>query len=303
MKTLISKLLILFTLIFQSAFVFADNNSLAILNLKNPQISSGIQIGDVLKRSVTFETEVSEKTLIKALPAKGTRNDEVELVASNLLRLKEGSKNQYKLELAYQVFTNVTNPKVMALPAENIKVSSTEKIILPAWHFWFSPLVETSINNAKANVQPQLNSPSIDINQYEIGIRVFTGMLIFSILGLIYVNANSQWLPFCKGHFAISYKQIKYLSRRKESDTKAIKIALFNLHTAFNKTYGSNLFAKDINDFVSQHPKFNSLRNQIEEFFSLSNMMLFSSQPQNNREFFLKLISISKNLRNCERGV
>jgi len=303
MKTLISKLLILFTLIFQSAFVFADNNSLAILNLKNPQISSGIQIGDVLKRSVTFETEVSEKTLIKALPAKGTRNDEVELVASNLLRLKEGSKNQYKLELAYQVFTNVTKPKVMALPAENIKVSSTEKIILPAWHFWFSPLVETSINNAKANVQPQLNSPSIDINQYEIGIRVFTGMLIFSILGLIYVNANSQWLPFCKGYFAISYKQIKYLSRRKESDTKAIKLALFNLHTAFNKTYGSNLFAKDINDFVSQHPKFNSLRNQIEEFFSLSNLMLFSSQPQNNREFFLKLISISKNLRNCERGV
>jgi mxaA protein len=80
-------------------------------------------------------------------------------------------------------------------------------------------------------------------------------------------------------------------------------LALFNLHTAFNKTYGSNLFAKDINDFVSQHPKFNSLRNQIEEFFSLSNLMLFSSQPQNNREFFLKLISISKNLRNCERGV
>jgi mxaA protein len=303
MKTLTSKLLIIFTLLFQCAFAFADNNSFAILNLKNPQISSGIQIGDVLKRSVTFETKVSQKTLIKALPAKGTRNDEVELVASNLLLLKEGSKNQYRLELAYQVFTNVIKPKVMALPAETVKISSTEQIILPAWHFWFSPLVETDINNAKANVQPQLNSPTIDINQYEIGIRVFAGMMIFSIIGLIYLNANSQWLPFCKGHFAISHKQIKYLSRRKESDRNAIKLALFNLHTAFNKTYGSNLFAKDINDFVSQHPKFNSLRNQIEEFFSLSNLMLFSSHPQNNREFFLKLISISKNLRNCERGV
>lgn len=303
MTTLITKLLLLITLLFQSAIVSADNKTLTLSSLKNPQRSSGIQMGDVLKRSVMFETEISQKALYKALPAKGTRNDEVELIYSNIFTLKEGSKNQYKLELVYQVFTNVTKPKVMALPEETIKISSTEQIILPAWHFWFSPLVETGIINAKANVQPQVTSPSLDINQYEIGLKIFAGMLIISIIGLIYVNANSQWLPFCKGHFAICHKQIKYLSRAKVIDENVIKKALFNLHTALNKSYGSNLFAKDINDFVSQQPRFKDLQKQIEEFFTLSNQMLFSSHAQSNREFLLRILSISKNLRNCERGV
>jgi mxaA protein len=126
MTTLITKLLLLITLLFQSGIVSADNKTLTFSSLKNPQRSSGIQMGDVLKRSVMFETEISQKALYKALPAKGTRNDEVELISSNIFTLKEGSKNQYKLELVYQVFTNFTKPKVMALPEETIKISSSD---------------------------------------------------------------------------------------------------------------------------------------------------------------------------------
>lgn len=303
MMNLLPKLLLLITLVFQSAFVYADNHTLALSNLTNPQRSTGVQIGDVLTRSMTFETATPQHALSKSLPAKGTRNDEVELVGSSIQLLKEGSKNQYKIELIYQVFTNVTKPKVMALPAETIKISSAEQIILPAWHFWFSPLVETSINYAKANVQPQVTPPSIDINQYAIGLKVFAGMLMLSIIGLVYVNADAQWLPFCKGQFARSHHQIKYLSRCNVLDENTIKKALFSLHTAFNNTYGSNLFANDINDFISQHPRFKPLQNKIVEFFTLSNQMLFSSQVEGNRELLLKLLSISKNLRNCERGV
>ncbi len=303
MMNLIPKLLLVTALLFQNAFVYAENNAIAISTLTNPLRSTGIQIGDVLKRSVTFETSTPQNIISKALPAKGTRNDEVELIASRIELQKEGSKNQYKLELSYQVFTNATRPKVMSLPSENINIPGTEQLILPAWRFWFSPLVEATMVNAKANVQPQVKAPSIEINPYAIAIKVFVGMLIFSIIGLFYVNADSQWLPFCKGHFASAHRQIKRLSRGKSTDGSRIKNALFNLHLAFNKTYGSNLFADDIDAFVSKHPKFKPLDQALVEFFSLSNQTLFARQSQDDRELLLKLLSLSKRLRNCERGV
>jgi len=303
MMTLPQKLLLLIALLFQSAFIYAEDNSIPISNLTNPARSTGIQIGDVLQRSMTFETSTPQNMITKALPAKGTRNDEVELIAANIVRMKDGSKNQYKLELRYQVFTNATRSKVMALPAQTIKISSTEQLVLPAWRFWFSPLVETSIVNAKANVQPQLKAPTIDLNHHAMGLKVFSVMLILSIIGLIYVNANNQWLPFCKGNFAPAHKQIKLLSRSKVSDANRLKKALFSLHTSFNKTYGSNLFANDVDEFISQHPRFKSLDQQILEFFTLSNQTLFSRDRQDDPELLLKLLSISKSLRDCERGV
>ena len=303
MMTLLQKLLLLIALLFQSALIYAEGNAIAISNLTNPARSTGIQIGDVLQRSMTFETSTPQNMITKALPAKGTRNDEVELIAANIVRMKEGSKNQYKLELRYQVFTNATRSKVMALPAQTIKISSTEQLVLPSWRFWFSPLVETSIVNAKANVQPQLKAPTIDLNQHAMGLKVFSVMLILSIIGLIYVNANTQWLPFCKGNFARAHKQIKQLSRSKMPDGNRLKKALFSLHASFNKTYGSNLFANDVDDFISQHPRFKSLDQQILEFFTLSNQTLFSRDRQDDPELLLKLLSISKSLRDCERGV
>ncbi len=303
MMTLLQKLLLLIALLFQSALTYAEDNAIAISNLTNPARSTGIQIGDILQRSMTFETSTPQNIITKALPAKGVRNDEVELIGSRIVRMKEGSKNQYKLELSYQVFTNTTKPKVMALPAQTIKISSSEELILPAWHFWFSPLVETSIANAKANVQPQVKPPTIDLNQHALGLKVFSVMLILSIIGLIYVNANTQWLPFCKGNFARAHKQIKQLSRNKMPDANRLKKAFFSLHASFNKTYGSNVFANDVDDFISQYPRFKSLDQQILEFFTLSNQTLFSRDRQDDPELLLKLLSISKSLRDCERGV
>lgn len=303
MMTLLLKLLMLIALLFQSAFICAENNATAISNLTNPARSSGIQIGDVLKRSMTFETAIPQNMITKALPAKGVRNDEVELIASSIVRLKEGSKNQYKLELSYQVFTNATKSKVMALPAQTIKISSSEQLVLPAWHFWFSPLVETSFVNAKANVQPQVKPLSLDLNKHAMALKVFSVMLLLAIIGLIYVNADTQWLPFCKGNFSRAHKQIKRLSKSKVSDVNNLKKALFSLHSSFNKTYGANLFANDVDDFISQHPKFMPLKHKMMEFFTLSNKSLFSRHSQDYSEILLKLLSISKSLRDCERGV
>ncbi|WP_235276217.1 nonribosomal peptide synthetase MxaA [Methylotenera sp. G11] len=300
---MIPKLLLFVTFLFQSAFACAEDNAMAIAGISNPARSTGIQIGDVLKRSVTFESAAPPNIITKALPAKGSRNDEIELVESRLERLKEGAQNRYRLDLSYQVFAGATKPKVMALPAQNIRISGSEQLILPAWHFWYSPLVDISIAYAKANVQPQMKLPGIDLNQHAVRIKVFSVMLVLALIGLVYVNADTRWLPFCKGNFARAYKQIKLLSRSKVPDANRLRTALFSLHESFNNTYGSNVFANDIHDFIAQHPRFRPLHSQMTEFFTLSNQTLFSRHPQDDSESLLKLLAISKSLRDCERGV
>jgi len=303
MKNLIPKLLLFVTFFFQSAFASAENNAMAIAAISNPARSTGIQIGDVLKRSVTFESATPQVMITKALPAKGSRNDEIELVESKLERLKEGGKNRYRLDLSYQVFASATKPKVMALPAQNIKISGTEQLMLPAWHFWYSPLVDIGFAYAKANVQPQIKLPGIDLSQHAVRMKVFSAMLLLALIGLVYVNADSRWLPFCKGDFSRAYRRIKLLSKSKVPDANRLRAALFSLHESFNKTYGSNVFENDIDDFISQHPRFRPLQQQILEFFTLSNQTLFSRHPQQDSALLLKVLSISKGLRDCERGV
>jgi len=303
MKNLIPKLLLFVTLLLQGALACAENNAMPVADISNPARSTGIQIGDVLKRSVTFESAAPLNEISKALPAKGSRYDEIELVESRLERLEEGSKNRYRLDLSYQVFAGATKPRVMALPTQTIRISGSEQFILPAWHFWYSPLVDTSIAYAKPNVQPQQNLAGFDLNQHAVRLKLLSVMLVLVVIGLVYVNADTRWLPFCKGNFARAYQQIKRLSKHKVPDANRLRNALFSLHESFNKTYGSNVFANDIEDFISQHPRFRPLHQQMQEFFTLSNQTLFSHARQDDRELLLQVLTISKRLRDCERGV
>jgi mxaA protein len=300
---LTSKLLLLLALLLTSTLISAETKLLTISKMTNPSKSTGIQIGDVLKRSITFQTTSPINLITKALPAKGTRNDELELIGSRVERLKEGDENKFKIELTYQVFTNISEPTVMALPSITFEISSAEQLIIPAWHFWFSPLVNKNITNAKANVQPQAKVTPIDLTQHKLLLNVFAIISFIGLIGLFYLNADAKWLPFVRGDFAQAHKQMKRLKKSKATDDKTLKDALLSLHEAFNKTYGSNLFAIDVNHFVSQHQKFKSLNHQIQEFFNLSNRILYTNLHQDNSELLLKLISISKNLRDCERGV
>lgn len=303
MKNLMSKLLLVIVLLLTSGFIRADVSLIVISKITNPEKSTGVQIGDVLKRSVTFRTSLPQNEIIKRLPTKGTRINEVELIDSRVEKLKGGDNDQFKIELTYQVFSNESTPRLMSLPSETLNISSNEQLVIPVWNFWFSPLVLTNIVNAKTYVQPQVKPNPIDLTQHKLLLKLFLTLLLFGLIGLVYINADAKWLPFIKGDFARAHKKIKLLKKNKLTDDAKLKEALLSLHSAFNKTYGSNLFANDINDFISKNQKFKSLNFQILEFFKISNQILYSNNRQDNNHLLQKLISISKSLRDSERGV
>ena len=123
--------------------------------------------------------------------------------------------------------------------------------------------------------------------------------VVVGAIGLVYINADKQWLPFMNGAFAQAHRKIKNLNKNKANEQKA----LLYMHQAFNRIYGANLFANDVNEFVLANPAYASFKTEIIHFFERSNAALFSAQNENGEQLINELINLSKALRNCERGV
>lgn len=306
MKNLINRTVFfvaaLLSLAFANLPVAAQEGNARILNIDNPSKSIGIQIGDVLNRQVEIEVLNPYQINKNAFPIKGTNQNGIELTDIKLTTVKSGEKTVYKINLNYQIFSYSANPLVMELPAEHIAITggaASTFVVIPAWHFWYSPMVPAGIINAKENLQPQLRPTLIDLHTHEFRLNVLLAMFVIGFIGLVYVNADKQWLPFMNGAFAQAYRKIKKLDKTLASEQEA----LFHMHQAFNQTHGANLFANDIKAFIANHPVFTSLEAEIAQFFERSNTALFGNHAHNNEQFINELILLSKALRTCERGI
>ena len=306
MKNLINKIVLcavaLGAATFASLSMAAQEPNASILKIINPPKSIAIQIGDVLNRVVEIEVHTPYQISKNAFPVKGTNQNGIELTDVKITSVKSGSKTTYKANLSYQVFSYADKPSVMQLPAEHIAVTggaTTASVDIPAWHFWYAPLVPAGISNAKDNMQPQLKPTLIDLQTHQNRLIALLVMLVVGLIGLVYVNADKQWLPFMNGAFAQAHRKLKKLDKNPAGEQQA----LVYMHQAFNKTHGANLFANDIKDFVTHHPAFASLEEKIAQFFERSNATLFANKSHNYEQFINELIVLSKALRACERGI
>jgi len=275
-----------------------------IIHIDNPLQSSGIQVGDVLNRSLELSVEASYQLDKTALPMKGEVRNGIELTSINIQSVRQLQGRKFYINLQYQVFAGADKPVVLELPAENFIFNSSEKVLtarLPAWHFWFSLLVAEGLSNAKENMQPQYRASLVDASAMQIGFWISLALIGLSLLGLIYSNANQRWLPFMNGAFAQAQRKLRLLEKQKNTHNEAA--ALLAMHQAFNQVYGKNLFVADLDFFLAEHPKFNRLTSEIRHFFELSNTSLFSNSKPHTDVLIKQLLALSKQLRDCERGI
>jgi mxaA protein len=302
MKTQTIKFIACIGLLLTSYVAIAQDNEIKTLKVVNPSQSSGVRIGDVLERQIEVQVSAPYQISRQALPLKGTVRDGIELSDIQVNDLKDGEVPGYLIKLRYRVFANTHVPTLMALPAEAFALTGGEKALsikLPSWQFWFSPLVPADIKNVKEQLIPQFKPTLVDVAPHQQRLAVLLSMLIIGLAGLLYINADSRWLPFMNGAFARAHRKLKKLPRTQTSE----KEALLQLHQAFNSINGANLFEGDIAGFLSKHPQFNKLKNEIEQFFQRSNQALFGEWQHDSAQFIGELIVLSKRLRDCERRV
>lgn len=302
MKNLILKFIVLGYMAFVVPNAMGQESDARILRLANPSQSIGVHIGDVLDRKIEIEVRQPYQLSRNTFPAKGSSRNNIELADIKVDTAQREHKNIYTIDLRYQVFANASVPGVMQLPAEELALTGGTKamsIKIPTWRFWFSPLVAANVTHAKENLQPQYKPALVDTSGQQQRLAVFIALLFSGLAGLIYVNADRRWLPFMNGAFAQAHRNLKNLPKDQTQGKKA----LLYMHQAFNKVYGANLFAGDIRLFLAAHPEFAAQETAIEAFFEHSNRSLFATHHQDNAQFIKELISLSRNLRDCERGV
>lgn len=291
---------------FTNLCLAAQESKANIINIINPSKSVGIQIGDLLNREIEIEVLKPYQINKNAFPVKGANQNGIELNDIKIGIKASNEKTIYKIKLSYQVFGYSAKPSVMQLPAERIEVTegksnaSTPILInIPAWRFWQASLVPTGLKSAKESVQSQHRPSLIDLHPHKTRLIILIAMFIVGLIGLVYINADKQWLPFMNGAFAQAHRKIKQLSKNKAGEKKA----LLYMHQAFNKTHGVNLFAHDIKDFVLVNPAYASLETEINRFYERSNAALFSDENADSEQLINELVVLSKALRNCERGI
>jgi len=301
MKTFIIKFLLLLGVASYASIAFAQSPNIKLIKVQNPRFNSGVQIGDVLQRSVALEVN-QPYTLSKTdLPAKGRSADGIELKDITLAANKAGDKNRYTINFYYQVFAVASKPVRMQLPKEILKFNANSNPLaaeIPAWTFWYAALVPENIENAKKLMYPQHHPEIVNITSHQTKLCAFLALLTFGLLGLFYINADGHWLPFMNGAFAQAYRRIRKTSKSLEG----LKEASIYIHQALNKTHGTNLFADDIEPFINKNPKFSKLKDEIYAFFEQSNALLFASSAMYSEQHFGHLLKLSKRLRDCERG-
>jgi mxaA protein len=295
----IIKIGIFFTWMLLVSAANAQSNEVKVLKISNPAGSNGIQIGDVLTRTITIETDTAYDLPKTSLAIKGESKNDIELHDINVSTTKSLNKKLFQITLSYQVFANAAKPVQMEFPIEHFLFTGPNNITIdiPAWRFWYSPLVAEGITNAKNLMQPQIKPALIAVKPIQTRLTIFSVILVIGLLGLVYVNADKRYLPFMNGAFAKAHRHIKKLAK----DQSANRTAFVYMHQAFNQIYGANLFSGELEQFLAAHPKFVKMKDEIARFFELSNATLFANA--NHAKTHEDLIDLSKRLRDCERGI
>lgn len=304
----LSQTLLVMALLFISFNLHAvEEGHAKVLQLTNPAKSYGVQIGDKLTRKVVLEVPAPLTIADANFPKKGTKNKGIELVDVAVTTSQQKDRTIYTFSLGYQTFNSTNKPTVMQLPAEKFVLTGAEKpenIEIAAWGFWFSPIVAGGIETAQKNIQPELMPPMLNIEVHQIRLALFLSLFIFSLIALLYMNADGHWLPFMGGAFAKAHRQLKRLAQSSVAKTVVEeKQALVYLHQAFNQHFGANMFARDIEHFVGLRPSFSKVQSKIAQFFDESNQSLYSIEPRDSQKMIVNLVQLSKELRDCERGV
>ena len=278
-----------------------------IISLTNPAQTYGVQIGDKLSRKVVLEVPLPFKIAESAFPKKGSKNNGVELVEVSVVTDQQKENSRYTINLSYQTFANPGKPTVMQLPAEKLRLTGGAKaeiLEVPAWNFWFSPIVTGGIETAEKNIQPEAMPPLVEASAHKSRLVMFASLLAASLLALLYLNADGNWLPFMGGAFAKAHRQLKRLAKSSGAKTAVEeKQALVYIHQAFNQHFGANMFARDIEPFVAKRASFKKMQAEIAQFFDASNQSLYAVEPRDSQKIIADLVQLSKELRACERGV
>lgn len=270
-----------------------------VLSVQNPASYAGIQIGDVLQRTIRLSVAAGDQLNESQLPLKGVLRNGIELRQLNIASQKQGGQQVYTLVFDYQVFASSGKPLQLQLPAEQLTFNSGVTVSLPSWRFWLLAQLPDQLQKAKQSVIAQYPPALLDTQTPQRGLALSLLLAVIGGLVLLYRNADWNLLPLGQGHFSRAYRKLKKLPATAEGQKQA---ALLVQH-ALNQRFGQQMLAKHVPEFLSQQPGFKALEQELHAFFAQANAVLYSGQTSDAAAYLQQCKTFTRQLRDCERGV
>lgn len=281
MKKLTTLLLLLFCLPLAADPLMQDDAAIdprVKLTVTDPERDVGYVIGDKLTRTIRLEVQKPYQLLDTSLPIVGyEKRWKGQVIPIELRELRKetaetGKSTIYTLHLTYQVFTTNLVAKPAALPAEILKFTNKKEVFdfrIPSWSFRVSPLAVYGSVVIERDMSGLRGPLLLNDDAEQKRLKLWLGLLGFSLLGLLYIFGKYAWLPLMGRPFARAYREIK----RLPDNDSGIQQAVSRLHQAINNTAGASVFNAD--GLIAAHPGFAGLRSDLEQFFTLSRQVYF----------------------------
>lgn len=281
------------------AFAFAETQTAKVISVHNPASYAGIQIGDVLQRTIKLSVAASDQLNDSNLPLKGLQRNGVELRQLQIDSQQQGDQKIYTLVFDYQVFGNSGKPVQLQLPTERLSFNSGATAELPSWRFWLMAQLPDQLKKAKQSVIAQYPPALLDIQTPQRGLALSLLLAIVGGLVLLYRHADWTLLPMINGHFARAYRKLKKLPTNAEGQKQAALI----VQDALNQRFGQQMLGTHVPQFIAQQPSFKSLEQELNAFFVQANAVLYSGQTADAAGYLQQCKTFTRQLRDCERGV
>lgn len=270
-----------------------------VLSIRNPATYAGIQLGDVLQRTIRLSVPAQDQLNENTLPLKGLQRNGIELRQWQASSEAESGRRIYTLVFDYQVFASPGQPVQLQLPAERIAFNSGAVAELQAWRFWLMAQLPDRLQPAKPTVIAQYPPTLQPTQMVQRALGVSLLLALLGSLVLLYRNADWGWLPMMNGHFARAYRQLKRLPATADGQKQAALL----VQQAFNASFGQQMLASHVPVFVVRQPVFQSLQSQIDAFFAQANAVLYGGQLPDAGEYMQQCKTLTRQLRDCERRV
>lgn len=268
-----------------------------LISMHNPALYAGIQLGDVLQRTMKVSVDASDALDESRLPLKGLQRQGIELRQLSVHSEVQQGQKIYRLVFDYQVFASPGRPLQLQLPAEQVSFNSGAQIALPAWRFWLMSQLPDRLQAVKSSVIAQYRPSLLALQTSQLG---FALSGFFALLGgilLLYRNADWAWLPRMNGHFAQAYRRLKRLPETPEGQKQATLL----MQHAFNQHFGLQMLGQQVSVFVQQQPAFKALTADIQQFFVQANAVLYGGPLPAIHDYLQQCKTLTRQLRACER--
>ncbi len=278
---------------------FAETQAAKVLSVQNPASYAGIQVGDVLQRTIQVSVAANDQLNDNNLPLKGLQRNGVELRQLQIDSRKQGDQQIYTLVFDYQVFASSGKPVQLQLPVEQLTFKSGATAELPSWRFWLMAQLPDQLQKARQSVVAQYRPALLDTQTPQRGLLI--SLLLAVIGGLVLLYRNSDWtlLPMVNGHFARAYRKLKKLPANADGQKQAALI----VQDALNQRFGQQMLASHVPQFVTQQQGFKPLEQELYAFFAQTNAVLYGGQVADAASYLKQCKTFTRQLRDCERGV